>query len=149
MELLNLEELVGNREADRTVVANLDVLNIGKAVVKIADNFQCARLTQRTSQLQVASQGGRTSHAPLQIGLEDGIHIEMVEVQVYGGGPIFANLNVTVNVQLRGFELRAPAHMQVGALGHGVECIVAHQFVVKGKVAQMEVCVNRRLLQRA
>ncbi len=71
----------------------------------------------------------------------------MVEMQDYIGWPIVANLNVTVDVQLRGFELRAPTHMQVGALGHGVDCIVTRQLVIKGKVAQMDVCGNRRLLQ--
>src|SRR5580692_9274276 len=149
MELLNLEDLVRDGKTDRTVVPDLDVLYISKKVVEIANDLQFARLAQRTSQLQIASQGGGTSHAPLQIGFEDGIHIEMVEMKVYVRGPIFSNLNVPVDVQLRGFELRAPTHMQVGALGHGLDCIVTHRLMIKGKVAQMDVRVNGRLFQRA
>ena len=70
-------------------------------------------------------------------------------MEIYRRRPISAQLNVTIDIQFRGFELRAPAHTQVGAVGSGVECIVAHTLVVKGKIAPANVRVDDRLLQSA
>src|ERR1700680_1121053 len=98
MELLNSEELVGDSKTDGTVVANLDVFKVGKQIAEIANDFEFARLAQRASQLQVSRHRGLAGYPPLQVGPEDGIHIEMVEMEVYGGRPISTKLNLALDV---------------------------------------------------
>ena len=62
------------------------------------------------------------------------------------GRPIRAQLNLAINVQFCIFELRVPGHLQIGALGYGLQYIVAHPFVIKSQIAQMDVCIDHRLL---
>src|SRR5271167_2580125 len=88
-------------------------------------------------------------HAPLQIGSHDGIDIEMTKMEAYRGRPIPPQLNRAINVQFRRLELRLPAHPQVGALGDRVELIITSDFMVKGKIAQLNLRINGRLLQGA
>src|ERR1700733_2391568 len=62
--------------------------------------------------------------------------------------PVSPRLNLAVNVQFCVFELRAPVHPQFSALRHDREGVVACALMVKGKIAQTNVCVNRRILER-
>ena len=72
-----------------------------------------------------------------------------MEAKVDVCGPVLAQMDVAIDLDLGLFELGLSSNAQVCALGHRVNGELAGALLVEGKVVEMNGGIKRRLFQRA
>src|SRR5581483_746989 len=84
-----------------------------------------------------------------QIDPQQGIHIEMIEMQVDVRGPVAADMNRAINYQVGFFELRASGNLHVRAASDQVKVEVPGAFTVEGEIAEVQLSVDDGSCERA
>ncbi len=149
VELVNLPDLVGHRKADRALVLDLYVFDVGIQVVEVGGELQFARPPQRAHHVHFAVRPGMSLHRPVQVGSKDGIEFELMKAEVDVGRPVLAQTNVAVDFQVCLFELGLSGDVQLCPLRHRVDGEVAGLFLVERQIVEMDGGVEGWLLQSA
>ena len=143
MELVNLQGLVGNGKTDRPLVLDLDVFDVGVQVVEVGGELQFAGPPQRTHHVHFAVRPGMSSHSSAHVGSKDRIQFELMEAEVHVRGPVLAQMNVAIDLDVRLFELGLSGNSQLRPLGHRVNGELAGAFLVERKIVEMNGRVER------
>src|ERR1700720_2901381 len=90
-----------------------------------------------------------SSNASLEVGSQQCVDIELIEMQVYGRRPITAQMNIAVDGQFRMFELRLSRKVQVWPLCYRINCEVTGALVIEGEVTQPKSSIHGGSIWRA
>ena len=71
------------------------------ALTEITGDLKLTGIEQRALQTQISRDCGVSSHASLQIRAQHRIYIEVVEMEVYGRGPVAPQMHIAIYIELR------------------------------------------------
>ena len=141
-EFLNPEKLPGYVKTHWPIVAQFDVFHVRVKLSQISHDVQFARPSKRSVQLQVTADGRMAGDPPLQVGSQQRVNVELIEMQVYGRWPVTTQMNIAVDGQFCLPELRLPGKAQICSLCHCIHREVAGALVIEGEVVQLDSCCN-------
>src|SRR5205823_13004023 len=148
-ELFNPEKLARQAKTHWTIIVNLDVFYVGIKIAQISDNVQFTRPSKRPLQTQISGYGRMSGNTSLDIGSQQCVDIELIEVQVYGRQPITPQMNIAVNGQFCMLKLGLPGKVQVCPLCNSVNRKVAGALVIERKVMHSKSGIHGGCIRRA
>src|ERR1700687_831231 len=89
------------------------------------------------------------SYSSAHVGSKDRIQFELVEAEVHVRGPVLAQPNVAINLDVSLFELGLSRNSQLRSLGDRVDGELARAILVERKVVEMNGGVKGWLFQSA
>src|SRR6267154_1883191 len=85
--------------------------------------------------------------AAAHINSQEGVYIELMEVEINVSGPTFPRLDAAIHFQFGLFELGLAGNFDFGAVGFGIENEVTRPLLVKAHITDMNGGVDHWGLQ--
>ena len=148
-EFLNPEKLPGYVKTHWPIVAQFDVFHVRVKLSQISHDVQFARPSKRSVQLQVTADGRMAGDPPLQVGSQQRVNVELIEMQVYGRWPVTTQMNIAVDGQFCMLKLGLPGKVQVCPLCNSVNRKVAGALVIERKVMHSKSGIHGGCIRRA
>src|SRR5512140_496047 len=112
---------------NRAVILQLYVLNIGGELSDVSCNHQAAWPLHGATDINLTGNGRVAGDLTLKISADQGVEVEMRELHGDLPRPQVAQTYRPINVQFGVFKIRAPAQLQVFAMGLRQDGHVAHR----------------------
>src|SRR5690349_6716489 len=100
MEFLQLERLVLNGEMDRAVVLHFDVLHVGGKLADVSRDGEIARAQHGAANIDAAGNRRMVGDLALEVRADQRVKVETQKLDGNLAGPVAAEANIAVNVQL-------------------------------------------------
>src|ERR1700733_41742 len=97
MELLYVDGLIGEREADGILIVYLDVVDVEGDRGEISLEGPLGALPEGTAQLERTGESGMPGELAAEIRTPEGVEIELVHFECKGGRVIVAQLNIATH----------------------------------------------------
>src|SRR5271165_1298696 len=142
MELLEVERLIGEREANGILITQFNVFGVQENGSQVALESPLPGLVKWAAHVERASDCGMSCELASEVGAPQGVEIELVHFEVEVGGIVTAQLDVAADRQRAPREAGIAGEMQFAALGHTVQVEVTRQFVIEREVPDVDVRVD-------
>ena len=146
-ELLQPKRLPRDREAQRTIIANLHMFDIREQIAEVSDYIELPRSPERTLQMHTARDGGVAGDRTLNVCLEEVVDIQMIEIEIESGCPVTSEDHRSTHGQFRILELRLSGETEFAPLGNAAEHKITYRLVIQGKIPQLQLGRHHRCVQ--